>query len=525
MACGNLPEGQGQENEEQVNMTRRRKVRRVDKSICQKCQLVRSLYIFRNITYCKPCLEAAIFARVTKLLHPPLKPQSSSSRIAATSGHRPLPQSGSALVCLSSGCGSTTMLDLLLEKQYIGKGAGVTFDRTKGEKEPIWSKGYVVYVEFGGALNGEERTNEIREWVEQRQEGLEFIGVRAEDVYDPALKSRLRHMARGSSGEKASDVQPLSTNPKDSDLPLFPVASSTSTTTPLDQLRTLLASLPPASRPQILSHILSSLVTAVAHALPNISHVLLGETSTRQAQRLIAGTALGRGWQLPLELSAVRPEPPVSGTDAPGFVWLKPLKDLTTKEAAVYCHIKGLSQWTRNDRKWEVAGPVGKRDARGKGGVASLEMLTEQFIAALSVTHPSTVSTINRTGDKLVFPGKEEERPYCPVCQLPIDPSALEWKSRTGLTSLPTKSNPTPPSTIPAPEATLAPLLCYSCLTTFTPPTVVSKARLAEEGSGENVVLPLWITEGVERRIGGGAGGLVGREAMREEIKDFLIDE
>ncbi|ODO11853.1 hypothetical protein I350_00637 [Cryptococcus amylolentus CBS 6273] len=525
MACGNLPEGQGTENEEQVNMPRRRKVRRVDKSICQKCQQVKSLYIFRNITYCKPCLEAAIFARITKSLHPPLKPQRSTSRMAATSGHRPPPQSGSALVCLSSGCGSTTMLDLLLSKQYIGKGAGIPIDRTKGEKEPIWSKGYVVYVEFGGALNVEERTKEIREWVEQRQEGLEFIGVRAEDVYDPAFKSRLRQLGGAIDGEEVSDIQPLSINLKDSDLPLFPVASSTSTTTPLDQLRTLLASLPPASRPQILSHILSSLVTAVAHALPNISHVLLGETSTRQAQRLISGTASGRGWQLPLELSAVRTEPPVAGTESRGLVWLKPLKDLTTKEAAVYCHIKGLSQWTRNDRKWEVAGPVGKRDARGKGGVASLEMLTEQFIAGLSVTHPSTVSTINRTGDKLVFPGKEEERPHCPVCQLPIDPSALEWKSRTGLTSLPTKLNPMPASTPSTPEATLAPLLCYSCLTTFTPPTVVSKARLAEEGNVENVALPLWIREGVERRNGGGAGMPVGREAMKEQIKDFLIGE
>lgn len=39
-------------------------------------------------------------------------------------------------------------------------------------------------------------------------------------------------------------------------------------------------------------------------------------------------------------------------------------------------------------------------------------------MAGLSVTHPSTVSTINRTGDKLVFAGKAEDNTLCPACQL-----------------------------------------------------------------------------------------------------------
>jgi cytoplasmic tRNA 2-thiolation protein 2 len=82
-----------------------------------------------------------------------------------------------------------------------------------------------------------------------------------------------------------------------------------------------------------------------------------------------------------------------------------------------------------NSRGWgSVKGKDdGKRDARGKGGVASLEMLTErelaaetkltaEFIAGLSVTHPSTVSTINRTGEKLVFPG-DADKTLCPVCE------------------------------------------------------------------------------------------------------------
>ena len=42
--------------------------------------------------------------------------------------------------------------------------------------------------------------------------------------------------------------------------------------------------------------------------------------------------------------------------------------------------------------------------------------LVIDFIAGLGVTHPSTVSTINKTGEKLVFPG-DALKDLCPVCQ------------------------------------------------------------------------------------------------------------
>ena len=41
-----------------------------------------------------------------------------------------------------------------------------------------------------------------------------------------------------------------------------------------------------------------------------------------------------------------------------------------------------------------------------------------EFIAALNVTHPATVSTITRTGDKLVFPGGNARDCLCPLCQM-----------------------------------------------------------------------------------------------------------
>jgi cytoplasmic tRNA 2-thiolation protein 2 len=205
------------------------------------------------------------------------------------------------------------------------------------------------------------------------------------------------------------------------------MASSSSSLSPLESLRSILSSLPPPSRPSLLSRILDHLLALTANSLPNTSHLFLGETSSRQAERIISGTALGRGWALPLELAASY-KLPTFEAGADQIMQLKPLKDITIREAAIWCHNARLP--TMNSRGWGgvKAKDDGKRDARGKGGVASLEMLTEresntvgvwlilEFIAGLSVTHPSTVSTINRTGEKLVFPG-DADKTLCPVCE------------------------------------------------------------------------------------------------------------
>lgn len=73
--------------------------------------------------------------------------------------------------------------------------------------------------------------------------------------------------------------------------------------------------------------------------------------------------------------------------------------------------------------------------------------------------------------------------------------------------SLPTK-DVEPASTLSAAtSARLAPLLCYSCLTTFTPARIGGK-----QADPEPIMLPLWVSERVSS------------QTMKEEIGEFLLD-
>lgn len=81
---------------------------------------------------------------------------------------------------------------------YVGRKDAGEFDKTKGVKQCLWDQGTVVYVEFCGVIDGtEDRTEEMRRIAEDH--GMSFLGLRAEDVFDPSLRERL-----GSAGKSGS---------------------------------------------------------------------------------------------------------------------------------------------------------------------------------------------------------------------------------------------------------------------------------------------------------------------------------
>jgi cytoplasmic tRNA 2-thiolation protein 2 len=124
-------------------------------------------------------------------MYPPLR-IGKMSRAVAMSHTRPGKTSGNALIALSGGAGSTALFDLLTDEDanYVGKKDAGLVEKKRGAKEPIWERGTVVYVEFCGIVDGaQDRTEEMRKMAEGR--GMDFVGLRAEDVFDPELGSKL----------------------------------------------------------------------------------------------------------------------------------------------------------------------------------------------------------------------------------------------------------------------------------------------------------------------------------------------
>lgn len=103
----------------------------------------------------------------------------------------------------------------------------------------------------------------------------------------------------------------------------------------------------------------------------------------------------------------------------------------------------------------------------------------------------------------------------------PAQSSALEWKSRTALTSLdqPAANGAEAPGSDhqadPSDPASLAEYLCYSCLTMFTPSSNAKARRNPANTTVDGIVpLPDFISQGYVRRS---------KLDPRSQISQFLL--
>lgn len=124
------------------------------------------------------------------------------------------------------------------------------------------------------------------------------------------------------------------------------------------------------------------------------SCLLTGETSTRMAVKLIDSIGKGQGHKLPLEQSAIRWH---------GLFILKPMKEVSRKEVEYYTRQKKLVSLTSLDIIASQLLSSGDGISGANGDKASMGRLTDSLIHLLERNVASTVSTINKAGDKLVF--------------------------------------------------------------------------------------------------------------------------
>ncbi|XP_059474816.1 cytoplasmic tRNA 2-thiolation protein 2 [Neocloeon triangulifer] len=130
------------------------------------------------------------------------------------------------------------------------------------------------------------------------------------------------------------------------------------------------------------------------------SLVMLADSSTSVAVKILSGVALGRGASIGLETG-------FSDTRHPDITILRPLRDFSSKEAAIFCSFSGCSQPVF------IPSLLTMSEAD-----SSIQRLTEDFIITLQNEFPSTVSTIYRTGEKF---RSLDSNSICALCLGPKD--------------------------------------------------------------------------------------------------------
>lgn len=214
------------------------------------------------------------------------------------------------------------------------------------------------------------------------------------------------------------------------------------------------------SRAEDMRRILVLHALQAAAAEHGCAALMLGDTATRLAIRLIHGLAVGAGFKLPVLTADAMWLGPAR---APVLV-VRPLASILQQEVAYYAQTHGLHTNDEAEAEAEAGAEVDPK--------SSLGALTAHFIQSLDV---SAASTINRTGAKLVRPAPREAPipPHpprigtrairlaeaaralpswsggCPLCNCPASKHTRKWKETVAL---------------PIPDTPLTNALCYSCL-------------------------------------------------------------
>ncbi|XP_067937418.1 cytoplasmic tRNA 2-thiolation protein 2-A-like isoform X1 [Watersipora subatra] len=179
--------------------------------------------------------------------------------------------------------------------------------------------------------------------------------------------------------------------------------------TPTERLNQLFHAAETATaKEQLLCTLRREIMIQVAKA-EGYSKVIVADTSSRLSIAFLSNMAMGKGAHISYDTSLL------DDRDSSVYI-MRPLKDFTDKEVAMYNRFNGITAVTRLSFTTKaVAG-------------SSINKLTEAFITGLQDQFPSTVSTIMRTSEKLMNSkqatdgdGETTCIEACSVCKAPLD--------------------------------------------------------------------------------------------------------
>ncbi|NXG37255.1 CTU2 protein, partial [Dromaius novaehollandiae] len=227
--------------------------------------------------------------------------------------------------------------------------------------------------------------------------------------------------------------------------------------------------------------------------------VMMGDSCTRVAVKLLTNLALGRGAFLAMDTGFL-------DSRHGDVAVVRPMREYMAKEIAFYNHFFGVPT---------VITPALHAKRREK---TSIHRLMEDFLLGLQAEFPSTISTVYRTGEKLSTapaevgsePGAEPQ--LCLLCLCALDTLAGEWGPRAGAADgadavwgpgVPADRS-LPPLHRAESRAAFLPLLCYSCRLTF-------------KELGHPDTLPPYVRSEARRRSR--------RAEMKQQIQEFLLED
>lgn len=175
------------------------------------------------------------------------------------------------------------------------------------------------------------------------------------------------------------------------------------------ELQQLMASVKTqTAREELLSTLRLHLLLHTARS-EGYSKLMLGDSCTRLAVKLLSNISLGRGAQAALDTG-------FSDSRYGDIIAVRPMRDYSAKEIAYYNHLFNVPSVF-------IPGLDFKTSDKD-----SIQRLTESFVTKLQADFPSTVSTIYRTSEKLQTackaPSALDDSPRCVLCLCALDTAA-----------------------------------------------------------------------------------------------------
>ncbi|XP_046563215.1 cytoplasmic tRNA 2-thiolation protein 2-A-like isoform X1 [Haliotis rubra] len=246
----------------------------------------------------------------------------------------------------------------------------------------------------------------------------------------------------------------------------------------------------------------NQLLTAIAHCY-SYSKVMLADTSSRLAIRILSDIGQGRGGQVSADTC-------FADERHGDIMFVRPIREVTSKEVAMYNSLHRVEP---------IFVPTLTTQAQ-RG--SSIDHLTECFVTGLQAEFPSTVSNITRTAGKLDSVVRTGTEDFCVLCQSPLDTNVGEASALRAVefSDMLSKRGCDPGSMTSGccgegdgscqsskvnslQRTDVIKALCYGCRLTAKDMTDVSQ-------------LPSHVIHEATSRIN--------RLRMREDIQDFLLD-